>query len=417
MYHRGKMDKLKLQLCDFLWKYKCCLINKNKKTRDYELKLLPEKILQHPYLLRCFIYLIKQSLKQIHFNCILTTDKNTYGFSTIIAYELGVPIYTNSHDIKNLVPLYIRFSISLEHSLEKIKHQKIGLVDCRPMKNKQQNTVPSILHIYELLDYGFNNKLINEDDWELCHMYYYDKIPFEYRHVYIKDIENRNKAITKCYNLLYKKKSNLILDCSGYGAIDTLKLISTYGEYFFIIIVDSDCFTTFTKKHRECFINTCKEKSLLIYDRLRVEKLQPIYLKKIIEKKLGKENWLNGFFIYSYSDKIISFFSENYPSLGLFFENKQLEESIQTYTQFQQNITQSIGIILEDKRKNWHNDSRIFYVMENKHILDRLNSQSITHSILFDNYDFLIIKGEQITDIELLEPILCKSWSLFKNKF
>ena len=321
------MDKLKLQLCELLWKNKCCIIYKNKNTRDYELRILTEKILQYPYLLRCFIYLLKQLLRQFEFNCILSTNKRTHTFASILGYEIGVPVYDSKYDIKDLQPIYLQFFITLKKSTEQIQYQKIGFIDTQPMKKNNINITPSLLHIYELLDYGYNHKLINNDDWELCHMYYYDKIPFEYRNLFTKDINNRNLAITQCYNILFRKKTNLILDCSGYNAIDSLKLISTYGDYFFIVIVDTDCFTTVTKKHRECFLNSCKEKTLLIYDRLRIEKLGKEQVKQIIERKMGKENWLQGFFLYSYSREIVSFFKDNYPNLRLFFVTSEFETS------------------------------------------------------------------------------------------
>ena len=123
--------------------------------------------------------------------------------------------------------------------------------------------------------------------------------------------------------------------------------------------------------------------------------------------------------IISFSSKILDFFKENYPTLGIFFENNNLEKDKSQYEQLQNNLTQVIGIQLTNKRQEWHIDSRIFYLKQNTETLQTITNKSITHSILFDNFDFLTLDAEQITgcDRSLLKGIHSKSWSLFKNKF
>ena len=409
------MEKLKSQLCELLWKEKCCIIHKNN-NRDHELHILDKKIIQQPYLLRCLIYILKQKLKQYQFNCILSTDNKCSSINSILGYEIGIPIYSSQYEIKDLCPLIINFSI---HKYPKTNNDytTFTIFNMIPLKIKDSSdNLHSLLHVYELLDYGYRLKYLQNTEWELTQMYYYDKIPFEYRAISKKNIQNRNLAITQCYNLLFKKKTNLILDCSGLDAITILKTIAIYGDYFFIVIIDTDCFPTFTKKHRECFISCCKEKSLLIYDRLRIEKLGETQLNKIISKKIGKLNWLQGFFLYSFSSNILDFFNNHYPTLGIFFENYEIEQQEIVYTELQKNITQVIGITLEDKRKECHTDSRIFYTKKNNISLQKLTEKSLTHLILFDNYDFLTLHTEQI-NLESLKEIRKKCWSLFKNKF
>ena len=417
------MEKVKVQLCELLWKHKCCFLYKNKK-KDNEILINNTKILQIPYLLKFLIYTIKQSIRRFQFNCILSVDKRCKSINTIIAYELGIPIYFSHHEIKELEPLVIRLTTT--NCTDNISIDTIHNYDCYtifdmiPLKTNNNDTaINSLLHVYELLDYGHENNYINTDMWELLHMYYYDKIPFEYRSITKKDIENRNIAITKCFNLLFKKKTNLLLDCSGLNQIQTLKTINTYGDYFLIVIVDTDCFTTFTKKHRECFISCCKEKSVLIYDRLRIEKLEEQQITKIISRKIGNHEWLDGFFIYSYSTQILQYFADTFPTLGLFFESDILENDKVTYTNLQKNIKQIIGITLENKRMDWHIDSRIFYSKKNDISLEKITNKSITHSILFDNNDFLIISYNQLNTNtnNILHTLQEKAWSLFKNKF
>ena len=417
------MEKLKVQLCELLWKHKCCFLYKNK-NRDYEIRINHERILQFPYLLKFLIYTIKQSIQRFQFNCILSINKNCKPINTIIAYDLGLPIYFSYQEIKELEPLII--SLSTTNYTDTLKKCKVpsysyySTFDMVPLKIKNiDSPIHSLLHAYELLDYGHEHKYIDIDTWELTHMYYYEKIPFEYRSITKKDIENRNLAITKCYNLLFKKNTNLILDCSGLDPIQTLKTINAYGEHFLIVIVDTDCFTTFTKKHRECFISCCKEKSLLVYDRLRIEKLEEQQISKIISRKIGKQEWLDGFFLYSYTNQIVDYFSNSFPNLGLFFESDILETDNKIYTNLQKRIKQIIGITLENKRMEWHTDSRIFYSKKNEISLEKITNKSITHSILFDNNDFLILSYSQLNlnTSHKLELIREKAWSLFKNKF
>lgn len=417
------MEKLKLQLCELLWKHNCCFIYKNK-NRNHEIRINSEKILQLPYLLKFIIYTLKQSIKRYQFNCILSTDKKCKSINSIISYDIGLPIYFSNHEIKDLEPLVIRLSNSdsINHKIDDNNRSYIyyTIFDMIPLKTKNIDmNSNSLLHVYELLDYGYEHKYINTDNWELTHMHYYDKIPFEYRSITKKEIENRNLAITKCFNLLFKKQTNLLLDCSGLDPIQTLKLINTYGDYFLIIIVDTDCFTTFTKKHRECFISCCKEKSVLVYDRLRIEKLEEHQISKIISRKLGKQDWLDGFFLYTYSNKIINYFTHSFPNLGLFFECDTLEKDKAIYTNLQKHINQIIGMTIEDKRLDWHIDSRIFYSKKNNISLDQYSNKSITHSILFDNNDFLTMSYIDINtpSITNLKSIRDKAWSLFKNKF
>jgi len=411
------MDKLSLQLYELLWRNKCCILYKNK-NRDYELKILHNKIQQTPYLLRCLIYIIKEYLKQYTFTCILSTDKNCNTINSILGYELNIPVYTSNCEIKDEIPIQIRFSITKPPT--NIDYTMIVLFDMLPFKIKDHDKLyNNLYHVYELLDFADKNDFIKETEWELAQLYYYDKIPFEYRSISKKDIQNRNIAITKCYNLLFKKKSNLILDCSGLDAIRILKVIAEYGDYFFLVIIDTDCFTTFTKKHRECFVTCCKEKSLLIYDRLRIEKMKSQQITRIIEKKIGKLDWLHGVFLYSFSEEILRFFKESYPNLGIFFENNELETNKEQYTQLQKYITQVIGIQLQDKRKDWHIDSRVFYLKQQVNSLETIKNKSLTHCILFDNYDFISLQVDKIIgcNLSLLKGIQTKSWSLFKNKF
>ena len=66
---------------------------------------------------------------------------------------------------------------------------------------------------------------------------------------------------------------------------------------------------------------------------------------------MGKENWIHGFFLYSYSSNIVAFFREHYPTLGIFFESRDLERHSDSYTHLQKDITQTIGIVLEEKRQ------------------------------------------------------------------
>lgn len=419
------MEKLKLQLCELLWKHKCCFIYKNK-DRNHEIQINYEKILQVPYLLKFIIYTIKQSIRRYQFNCILSTDKKCKSINSIISYDLGLPIYFSNHEIKDLEPLVIRLttstSTSMKNRTKECNHQYVyyTIFDMIPLKTKHTDiNNNSLLHVYELLDYGYEHKYINTDNWELTHMHYYDKIPFEYRSITKKEIENRNLAITKCFNLLFKKQTNLILDCSGIDPIQTLKIITTYGDYFLIVIVDTDCFTTFTKKHRECFVSCCKEKSVLLYDRLRIEKLKEQQISKIISKKLGKQEWLDGFFLYSYSNQIMDYFSTSFPNLGIFFECDALETDKGIYTNLQKHINQIIGITLDNKRMDWHIDSRIFYSKKNNIPVDQYTNKSITHSILFDNNDFITLSYTDFNTSTLtnLKSIRDKAWSLFKNKF
>lgn len=411
------MENLTLQLYQLLWRNKCCMLYKNK-NRDYELKILHTKIQQNPYILRCLIYIIKEYLKSHKFTSILSTDKNCVNISSILGYELNIPVYTSIYEIKNETPIQINFSITKPP--QKLSHTMIVLFDMIPFKTKEyEKLYNNCFHVYEILDYANKNNFITETDWELTQLYYYDKIPFEYRTISKKDIQNRNIAMTQCYNLLFKKKSNLILDCSGLDAIHILKLIAEYGNYFFLIIVDTDCFTTFTKKHRECFITCCKEKSILIYDRLRIEKMNTRQITKIINKKKGKVDWFHGIFLYSFSQEILEFFRHSYPNLGLFFENDKLEVDSNQYTKMQQAITQVIGIQLQDKRQDWHIDSRIFYIKQNINSLENITNKTLTHHILFDNFDFLSLQAEQIIgcNIQSLNTIQKKGWTLLKNKF
>ena len=85
----------------------------------------------------------------------------------------------------------------------------------------------------------------------------------------------------------------------------------------------------------------------------------------------------------------------------------------------QKSITQVIGIQLEDKRKDWHIDSRVFYLKQKVESLETIKNKSLTHCILFDNYDFISLQVDQIIgcNLSLLNGIQTKSWSLFKNKF
>jgi len=411
------MEKLKLQLYDLLWRDKCCILHKNK-NKDFVLELLPNRLYQNPYLLRCLIYSVKEQLKYYSFNCILSTDKKCAKINCILGYELGLPVYTSIHEIKEQTPLHIYFSVSTP--IKPSKYKTLILFDMIPFKIQDyQSIYTSLYHIYDLLDFGNTHKFINELDWELTQINYYEKIPFEYRTIGKKDIQNRHIAVTKCYNLLFKKKSNLILDCSGLDAIRILKIIAEYGEYFFMVIVDTDCFATFTKKHRECFISCCKEKTLLIYDRLRIEKMNKLQVNKIVTKKIGKQDWLHGVFLYSFSQKILEFFKQDFPNLGIFFENERLETDKILYEHLQKQITQVIGIQLNERRQDLHIDSRIFYLKQKMDSLKTITNKSLTHSILFDNFDFLTLDAEQIVgcDRSLLQGIHNKSWSLFKNKF
>lgn len=411
------MERLKLQLYDLLWRDKCCILHKNK-NKDFQLMLLPERLHQNPYLLRCLIYTVKEHLKHYSFDCILSIDKKCRQINSILGYELGIPVHTSIHEIKDKTPLQIHFSIT--KPIKHPNHKILVLFDMIPLKTYEyERNYTNLNHIYELLDFGNTHKYINELDWELTQIHYYDKIPFEYRSSSKKDIQNRHIAVTKCYNLLFKKKSNLVLDCSGLDAIPILKIIAEYGDYFFMVIVDTDCFTTFTKKHRECFISCCKEKSLLIYDRLRIEKMNKKQINKILSRKIGKQEWLHGVLLYSFSPKILEFFKEEYPNLGIFFENNQLELDKSQYIQLQKHITQVIGLHLTKKRQDWHIDSRIFYLKQNNNSLKTITNKSLTHSILFDNFDFIALDAEQIVgcDMSLLQSIHVKSWSLFKNKF
>lgn len=411
------MEKLKLQLYDLLWRDKCCILHKNK-NKDFVLELLPNRLYQNPYLLRCLIYSVKEQLKFYSFNCILSTDKKCAKINCILGYELGLPVYTSIHEIKEQTPLHIYFSISTP--IKPSKYKTLILFDMIPFKIREYEAIyTSLYHIYDLLDFGNNHSYINELDWELTQINYYEKIPFEYRSISKKNIKNRHIAITKCYNLLFKKKSNLILDCSGLDAIRILKIIAEYGEYFFMVIVDTDCFTTFTKKHRECFISCCKEKSILIYDRLRIEKMNRLQVSQIIKKKIGKLDWFHGVILYSFSQKILEFFNQEFSSLGIIFENDRLEIDKTQYEHLQKHITQVIGIQLNDKRQDCHIDSRIFYIKQNTDSLKTITNKSLTHSILFDNFDFLRLDAEEINGCEksLLQGINTKCWSLFKNKF
>ena len=94
------MEKLKLQLYNLLWKDKCCILHKNK-DKDFQLELLPNRIHQNPYLLRCLIFIVKEQLKQYSFNCILSIDKRCAKINSILGYELGIPVYSSIHEIKH----------------------------------------------------------------------------------------------------------------------------------------------------------------------------------------------------------------------------------------------------------------------------------------------------------------------------
>ena len=411
------MTNIKFKIFELLWKHKICIIYQNKKTRDYELKLQYSKICQYPYLFKCLIYDLKKVIKDLELNALLVTNHKTTAVASVISYETDLPLFHSLYEVKDLDFFEIKLSITKSNQ----KNNCIAVFDLRTHTNITDNShnIITLFHVYELLDYGNKHNYIDDLQWDLCQMNYYKKIPFEQRDNFKKNITNRSLPITKCYNLLFKKKKNLILDCSGLNAVDTLTTISIYAKYIFMVIVDSDCFLTFTKKHRECFQKYSQEESLLIYDRLRIEHFNKQQLEQIINKKIGKVAWLHGFYLYTFNTTIVDFFKDQYPTIGIFFESRDLENNKDDYVNLQRNIIQTVGLTLQNNRQEHHIDSRIFYNKSITNIDTHLSNKSLTQYILFNNYDFITLHNSIINKYshQDLVSISNKSWSLFKNKF